>query len=57
MLVLEVLVAEKKDRIKEIATESERTQKNLKMLNLGSVQLDQIFFKGKFIGNRQGLGF
>ena len=50
--VLERLVAKKKDRIKEIFSELERTQKNLKMLNLGLIQLDQILSKCKYIGNQ-----
>ena len=33
--VLERFVAKKEDRIKEISAKLERTQKNLKMLNLG----------------------
>ena len=57
MQVLETLVTKKEDRIKELSFELERTQKNLKMLNLDSTQLDQILFKGKYIGNQQGLGF
>ena len=55
--VLEMLVAEKDDRIKEIHADLERTYKNLKMLNLGSAQLDQILSKGKFTGNQQGLDY
>ena len=49
MQELETLVAEKEDRIKEIYTELERTQKNLKMLNSGSAQLDHILSRGKNI--------
>ena len=52
MQVLKRLVAKKKDRIKEIFSELERTQKNLKMLNLGLIQLDQILSKCKYIGNQ-----
>ena len=48
--VLETLVAEKEDRIKEISAELERTQKDLNILNLGSAQLDQIFPKVSTLG-------
>ena len=57
MQVLETLVTEKEDRIKEMSVELERIQKNLKMFNLGSTQLDKILSKGEDIGNQQGLGF
>ena len=55
--VLKRFVVEKGDGIKDISTELERPQKNLKMLNSGSEQLDQILSKSKFIGNQEGLGF
>ena len=51
------MVAKKEDRIKEIFAKLERFQKNLKMLNSCSAQLDQIFSKGKNTGNCLGLGY
>ena len=52
-----VQVSFKEEKISDISSELERTQKNIKMLNFDSVNLEQILFNGKTIGDHKGLGF
>ena len=57
MQVLEKIVFEKDENIREISSELKRTQKSLKMLNSGLVKLDQILFDGKSVVEYKGLDF
>ena len=54
--VLEALIAEEEEKIKEFSAKFERTQKHLKMLNIVLTQLDQIFLNNKRFRDHKGLG-
>ena len=54
---LESLVAKKEKILKKVSTKLERTQKSMKMLNLGTSKLDDILTLGKLQNDQRGLGF
>ena len=47
----------KDEKIQELKAELENTQKNLRMLNSGTQNLDQILSMGKSVSDRNGLGY
>ena len=51
------LLKEKDDKIQEIKVELENTHKNLRMLNFGTSNLEQILNMGQSVCNRNGLGY
>ena len=55
--ILETLVAKKELKLKEVYLELERTQKSLKMLNLGTIKLEHTLTLRKPNRDQRGLGF
>ena len=54
---LEALVAEKAEKLKCVATELERAQKALRLLNNGMNRLDHMITSRKSFGDHNGVGF
>ena len=54
---LKSTVKEKDEKVQELTTELKSTKKNLRILNSGTIQLDQILSMGQFVSNRSGLGY
>ena len=50
-------MAEKDEKLKSVATELERTQKALRMLNNRTSRLDHLINLGKSFGDHSGIGF
>ena len=48
---------EKDEKVQKIKAELENTQKNLRMLNSGTSNLEQILNMGQSVCNRNGLGY
>ena len=57
MLQLEVLIAEKDEKLKFVATELEITQKTLRLLNNGKSIVDHLITSSKFFGDHNGIGY
>ena len=52
-----MLIAEKDEKLKSIATELERTQKILRLLNNGTSRLDHLITTGKSFGDHTSIGY
>ena len=53
---LEVLLTEKDENPKSVATKLEKTQKSLRLLNNGSSKLDHLITTGKLFNDYSGVG-
>ena len=51
------IISSLKLKLREAQTEYDQTMKSVKMLNLGSENLDQILSLGQFSSNKYGPGF
>ena len=54
---LDVVIVEEEEKLKFVATELERTQKALRLLNNGTSRLDHLIISGKLFGDNSGAGF
>ena len=54
---LEALLAKKDENLKSIATELEKPQKMLRLLNYETSKLDHLITTGKSFGHHSGVGY
>ena len=57
MQQIKAVVAEKEEKLKSAATEHERTQKTLCLLNNGTNRLEHLITSSKLLGNHSGVSF